>query len=298
MSLLTECGWLRVSRGVRRGLWLAVPLWLVAACLAQVESPFPPGYSMGNHGTIMWEDGLSGRQPWVPAAFYGDSLRFGVAVGGVEYFDQMESLRDRFIAHGIAGGWYAFGPATLKLGYRYFDALRVYQEHIGQVSLGTGAIPFVSVSVEARGRMARLLTENNERETVGEFGASVWVPRKYVALSVSVQHVTVKDAHRAGFAADPTVRLGLHTRRNRFGAQGLVCEVVAATEPVLRFMVGQEYWFHPMVGLCAALSTEPVMIGFGLTLNVRRFSSAVSFVHHPILGWSEGVMFEYVQGGG
>jgi hypothetical protein len=266
-----------------------------SAILAQIHRPFPPGYSMGNLGTIVWDDGISGRQPWTPAAFLRDSLRFGISVAGIDYYDDMDNFEERSISDAMAGGWFESRYITVKAAYEQFSALQMYDEQIGTLSVGTNALRFLSVSVQARGVRVGLRSGESEHETLGELGATLWLPRRYVAVSLAVEHLTVEAASVEGVSSDPVIRLGLHTRRHRIGALGVVCEVTARGDPLVRFMVGQEVWVHRVFGLSAAVSTEPFMVGVGATFVWRTCGTSVSFVHHPVLGWSKGFEVDYAH---
>jgi hypothetical protein len=171
----------------------------------------------------------------------------------------------------------------------------MYDEQIGMLSVGTNALRFLSVSVEARGVRVGLRGGEDEHETLGELGAALWLPRRYVALSLVVEHLTIENASVPGVSSDPVIRIGLHTRRHRIGALGVVCEVTARDNPRVRFMVGQEVWVHRMFGLSASVSTEPFMIGVGATLVWRTYGTNVSLVHHPVLGWSRGFEVDYAH---
>jgi len=251
---------------------------------------------MATFGTVVWGDGLTGRQPWRAAAELGDTLRFGVSVAGIDYYDDMDNFEEREIRHAIGGGWYHSRYVTVKAAYEHFSALGLYFEQIGRLSVGSSALRYVAFSLELQGMRAGLRGYDDERETVVEMGATAWVPLKYVALSLAVEHITLEDAASAGFKADPAVRLGVHTRRHRWGALGAVAEVVAGDERLVRFAVGEEFWVHPMVGLGAGLCTEPLTVGFGATVVWRRYGTNVSFAHHPALGWSKGFEVDWAWG--
>ncbi len=268
---------------------------MAGSVTAQHRSPFPTGYAMGNLGTVVWADGPAGRLPWTAAAIQGDSLRWGLGVAGVDFYDDMDNFAERDIRHATVGAWCRIARLTLKASYRCFSALSIYYEHTGFVSAGTDLIPFVHVSLELRGVCAGVRTLANERETLLEAGATLWVPRRHVAFLAAVQHLTIEDAAVSGLPADPAIRLGLHTTRHRFGALGATAEVVLADEPFVRLAVGEEYWFHPTFAICAALATEPFMIAFGATFEWRRCATSVAVVHHPVLGWSKGFWVGYAR---
>lgn len=282
-------GWRLAAGAVTLGLALA------SHSVAQIHAPFPTGYAMGNLGTVVWDDGPAGRQPWNAAAIQSDSLRWGVGVAGVDFYDDMDNYCERDIRHAVAGGWWRISRFTLKASYQCFSALSIYYEHTGFLSVGTNLIPFVHVSVEARGVCAGVRTLADERETLLELGATLWVPRRHVAILAAVEHLTVEDAAVSGLRADPVIRLGLHTTRHRFGALGAVAELVLTDEPFVRLAVGEEYWFHPTFAICAALTTEPFMVAFGATFEWQRCATSVAVVHHPVLGWSKGFGVGYAR---
>jgi len=250
---------------------------------------------MGNVEALLWEDGMSGRQPWAPVAFLRDSARFGFAASAVDIYDDMDDGGDSDIRHAIAGGWFQTRAVSVKASYEYFNALDIYFEQLGYLSLGTSRIPWLSMSLEVRGMQAGLYGCRGERETVAQMGASLWVPFKAVALTLVLDHVTLEDAASAGFAPEPSLRMGLHTRRHRLGALGATAEVVFADgDPQVRFAVGQEVRIRSLFGICAGVATEPFMVAFGVSFDWRNYGANVSLAHHPVLGWSKGFMMEYV----
>jgi hypothetical protein len=71
-------------------------LILLLCCLAVgaelLRDPFPQGYGMGNVGTILWYNGHSARQSWIPAAFCDSSLKKGFDIAVVSYYEEMDNL--------------------------------------------------------------------------------------------------------------------------------------------------------------------------------------------------------------
>ncbi len=262
---------------------------------AQVRAPFPQGASMSTLGTVVWSDDLTGRQPWTAAALLADTLRFGVALSGVDYYDDMDNLAERDIRHAMAGGWYHNRFFTVKGSYEHFSALDVYYEQIGRFSLGSSALRWLAASVEVRGARVGVRGSGRDSETLLELGATVWVPRRYVAIAAAVEHLAVERAGAEGFETDPCVRVGVHTRRHRWGALGCTGEVVFAEEPYVRLALGEQLRIHPNVGIDAGVSTEPFMVAFGLTVVWRSCATQAAFVHHPDLGWSKGFVVDWAH---
>jgi len=263
---------------------------------AQIRAPFPAGYSMGNFGTLLWEDGMSGRQPWTPVSFLRDSLRFGFGASIVDVYDDMDEGGGSDIRHATAGGWVQTRIVSIKACYQYFNALDIYFEQLGAVSIGTSRLPWLSPSIEVRGMQAGLYGCEDERETVAQIGASLWIPLKAVAFSLVLDHVTLEDAAFEGFAPEPSLRIGVHTRRHRLGALGATAEIVFAdNNPRVRFAVGQELRIRSLFGICAGVVTEPFMVAFGVSFAWKGYGTSVSLVHHPVLGWSKGFAVEYAR---
>lgn len=244
---------------------------------------------MATLGAVMWDDGAGGAQPWTPAAHLCDTIRFGLALSGVDFYDDMDNYAGRDIRYAVGGGWYHSRFFTVKCSYSQFAALEMYREQALFVSLGTHAVRRLGLSVEGRATRVSLAGVADEEERMVELGASVWYARAYGGVSLCVDHLTLEDASTAGFAPDPVIRAALHTRRHRWGALGASAEVVLGSEPYVRFAAGEELWLYNRVGLCAGLSTEPFMVSMGVVVWLGRAGAAVAFVHHPELGWSKGV---------
>jgi hypothetical protein len=114
------------------------------------------------------------------------------------------------------------------------------------------------------------------------------IPRKYVSASLSCVNIPLKDAGRPGFVPPFTLLVGVHTMPQRFGAQGITVAIEPVDDFRIRFRAAEEYWIDGKVGLGAAISTNPLMAGFSVTVAVKQFTGFVALVHHPVLGWSKG----------
>jgi len=269
--------------------------WVLALAgtgAGQMNAPLPAGCSMADHGTIVYEGGMAGRQPWTSAAFLADSLRFGFAAAGTDFYDRMDNFNDRWIAHAAAGGWAVFPHVSVKASYQHFTVLSVYREQAGFVSAATDLVPFVRIGAEVTGVRAGL-TQAEGARTAGELGCILYVPRRFGSVSLQISHLTIKRAGADGFGQSPSYRVGFHSARNSFGAQGFVFEHVLEEKPVFRFLFGEQYWLCDWAGFSAGISTAPFMVGFGVQVDLPHAGCAMSLVHHPVLGWSKGVMGEW-----
>ncbi|MBD3394592.1 MAG: hypothetical protein GF418_03110 [Chitinivibrionales bacterium] len=249
---------------------------------------------MTSFGTIIWDNGMSGRQPWIPAAFLKDSAGFGLAAAGVDYYDDMDNLEEHDIRQAVGGTWVSVRQFMLKAAYTHFNALDIYREQKGFLSIGTTIIPFISVSAELSGCRVGLVDDSREREHIALAGATAWVPWSFASLSLSCKNVILRNARRPGFAPPLALAAGVHTAPHRFGAQGVRIEIEPGTHTRIRFHAGEEYWIHGILGLGIGLATNPLMVGFGVTVSFARYGLHASLVHHPVLGWSKGMGAEFV----
>jgi len=282
------------SNGMLRHAATAIAIALcITGTNGALNDPFPLGYSMQNFSTIMWENGISGRQPWIAAAFCRDTVIFGVSATAIDYYDPMDNLEGSSIRQAAFGAWYIYKKLVVKAAYQHFNALDIYREQKGFLSLGTWAVPYVSISAELAGYRAGLIHDDNERENIALGGITVWVPWSFASASVACSNILLKDARRPGFAPPFLLHAGIYTAPHRFGAQGVKVEIEPGTYTQIRFFAGEEYWIKNIFGLSIALSTNPLMVSFGATINIKSYSAYASFVHHPVLGWSKGAGAEY-----
>jgi hypothetical protein len=253
------------------------------------------GHAMATGGAICQADGISGREPFTGACFYDDTLRFGVTLAGVDYYDPMDNMSSSHIAQAALGGFFAPQGAlkgfVFKGAYLHFDAMRVYYEQEGLLSVGCNLVPFVKPSLEFSGFRAGLSRVNDPPpQTRLEMGMSAMAPFKIAAISLSVGHIPLKTAHISGYDAPLTMRIGLHSGKNSLGGQGILMEIEQDETWRFRVSVGEEYWFSKNLALSLALTTNPVVVSFGVTCAWGRATSVTAaFTDHPVLGWSKGL---------
>jgi hypothetical protein len=257
------------------------------------REPFTPGYSMATFGTILQQQGISGREPFTPACFYADTFRYGVSVAGVDYFDAMDNMESSHLVQVGLGGFCSMKGFTAKLSFAHFDALRMYFEQEGRLSFGTTRIPFVNPSVELSGYRAGLYRGGEAAQTRIDAGISALIPFRIAAVSVSCLHIPLKNAVAEGYDAPFAVRAGVHTTANALGSQGILCEAQNDGQWRFRVSLGEEFWLFNKLALAAAFTTNPVMISFGVTVAWRSAAVSAAFAEHPVLGWSKGLAVDW-----
>jgi hypothetical protein len=263
------------------------------------REPFPMGYGMATNGAILQHDGISGREPFTGACFYQDTFSFGVTLAGVDYYDPMDNMSSSLIGQAALGGFFAPRGAlkgfVFKTAYLHFDAMRVYYEQEGLLSIGCNLVPFVKPSLEISGFRAGLYKVSDPPpETRLEIGMSAMVPFKVAAISLSVSHIPLKTAHVEGYDDPFTMRIGLHSGKNSLGGQGIVLEMDQDQVWLFRVSVGEEYWLSRNFAASLALTTNPVMVSFGVTCALGKSSSiTAAFNDHPVLGWSKGLAMSW-----
>lgn len=260
---------------------------------ANVNQPFQYGFSMGNLGTIMPENEVAGFQPWIPAAFCKCNRRFGLACGAVSYYDKMDNLREKYIYNAFGGTYLAHKRFNLKLAISHFSALDMYFEQSGFTSLGFSLIKQIRISVEITGTRIGLRCLDRNKQSTVDCGVSAFVPFRFTALALRVNHLTVKSGYVKGVNPKICIETGIHTVQNRFGAQGVLIETTPSSKQPIRFILGEQYRFFKCFAVEASIANNPFMIGLGVLLEIADVKSSVSLVNHPVLGWSKGFAVMY-----
>jgi len=265
---------------------------LASAAVAGLNDPFPMGYGMGNQGTIVWQNGIAGRQPWTPAAWYRDSLHVGCAAACALYYDAMDNFQDASISQIAVGAFCAAGIITVKAAFEHFNAFDLYSEQTGRLSIGAAALRFMTMSIDAELLRASIGPQAAMELYAGE---TVMIPLRYVGIALSCRRMHIARVSGGGFDLPAVYSAGFHTPENQFGAQGIVLEIIDRTHDVLRLVIGEEYRFTPQFALCAAVSTNPVQLSFGISFNTASMSGSAALVDHPVLGWSKGFGLEWAR---
>jgi|WetSurMetagenome_2_1015567.scaffolds.fasta_scaffold00022_9 hypothetical protein len=256
------------------------------------REPCALGYSMSNAGTILQQTGISGRQAFTPACFYADSFRYGVTLAGVDYFDPMDNMESAHLYQVALGGFFSYGKCTAKLAVEHFDALGVYFEQEGVLSVGTSLLRFVNTSIELYGYRAGLY-RGGAVQTRAELGVSAMVPFRLAAVSLGCSHIPIKRASVEGYSSPLAIHAGVHSTANALGSQGILCEATSDGPWRFRLSIGEEYWLFKTVALAAAFTTNPVVVSFGVTVAWRSAAMSAGFADHPVLGWSKGLAIDW-----
>lgn len=262
---------------------------------AASNEPFPAGISMASFGTILQGNRMSGRQPWTPACFAKDTTLFSLSSSYVNYYDAMNNLESSDFRQASLGAWVNLKKLSFKASGIFFNALGIYYENRGYVSVGTSVIPYVNFSVELEAMKAGLYDNANENETLVSTGVSLWVPWSFASASLTCKNIILEDAAHSGFKQPLAICLGLHTMPHRLGSQGILLTIEPEHKTEISLCIGEEFYIHRTIGLSFAVSTRPLMIGLGISFCMPTYGLYTAFVNHPILGWSQGVGMEYVK---
>ncbi|MDR0307688.1 MAG: hypothetical protein LBI42_12740 [Chitinispirillales bacterium] len=256
-----------------------------------LRDPFPIGSSMASQGALIETHGISGREPWTPAAFYRDTLTWGAAFSAISYHGASGAGG---VSQYAAGGWTIFRNVVYKASLMQLDAMGIYYEQTAVFSTGT-SYRFLSFSAESRSHRIGLKGSGSDIRTMSAFGATVHTHSRRVSAGVSAEGLTVLNSGSSDVDLPLTFSGRICTVRNRYGSQGAVVKITPADAKPVRFILAQEYRISQNVSLGASLGSNPTTIGFGLMINKGVVSGAGAVVNHPLLGWSKGVSVDYAR---
>ena len=280
---------------VRAACQIFILFPLLVVLNAGTNDPFSLGYSMGNNGTIIQASGPSGRQPWIPACFTSDTFRFGVSVCGIDYYDPMDNLESSHIVQVVGGAWYARNRFIAKASYVHLNAMGLYYEQQGFISIGFLSCRVLSASIEVLANRTGLSALSSEGQKFLNAGASLFVFGKVASLSLSCGGLPLESSSSQIVEPPINIDIGLHTTIHPFGAQGVLCEIIKERDYVFRFSIGESYNLGDHCAVCGALSTNPFMMHVGISFSSERRGIALSIVNHPVLGWSKGLTVDYAH---
>ena len=250
--------------------------------------------AMGTQGAVINGNGATGREPWTSASVCGDSSGYGFSISGVSYYGSLNGISGPDgTTQAFGGGWYAGKHFIGKVSIADLNALNVYYEQTGFISLGTDGVPFMRLSIEATGYNTGVRIPGTVAHTIAEAGVSAWVPWSWAAFSFRLEHFVIEHGDVEGAEAPVALRFGIHTLHNRFGGQGAMVTITPGEPSPVCFTVGEEYRFAPGVAFNAAFSNNPVFISFGVAFQFGRSDFSVALVNHERLGWSQGFAAGY-----
>jgi hypothetical protein len=258
----------------------------IAVALPGPRDPFPFGHSMPSQGAIVDPEGATGREPWVSAALYRDTLRCGVSGAAVSYHGGGS------VAQYAVGGFGLIGPVVGKLSIAHLDALDVYYEQTIGMSVG-GSYKYISYGIDTRLYRLGLYGNSEDSRSSLSAGAAVCVRTSKVIADAAVNGFTLMSAGAEEADAPLSVAVRLCTVRNRYGTQGAMIKITPSDESPLRFVLAQEYRIGAMFAVSASIATNPTMIGFGITADKSPICAGAAVANHPELGWSSGIAADW-----
>jgi hypothetical protein len=267
-------------------LLIMMTIFTIATVTAAPRDPFPPGHSMPSQGAIIDPEGATGRDPSVSAALYRDTLRFGVSAAALSYHGGGS------VSQYVMGGFVAVGPVVCKLSIAHLDALKVYYEQTAGLSVGS-CRKYLSYSINARLYRLGLYGSPEDILSSASIGAAICLRTSKVIADAAVDGVTVMGAGVAEAEAPLSVAVRLCTVRNRYGTQGAMVRITPSDGSPLRFVLSQEYRIGGVFSVSASIASNPVMIGFGITVDKFPLCGGAAVVNHPELGWSSGASADF-----
>jgi len=255
---------------------------------AAARDPFPVGYSMMSQGALVEAEGVSAREPWTPAAYYRDSLRWGVSAAFAGYHGGGSA------AQYAVGGFGQIGPVTCKGALTHLDVMGIYYEQAAALSVGS-QLRFLSYSLEASNYRMGLTVSSDDRRSMTFAGATLYAVSRVVSAGVTAEGLTLLSSGLRDADPSPIISIRICTVRNRYGSQGAMIKFTPNDDAPMRFVFAHEYRIGKMFALSASIASNPTMIGFGLAVDKNPLNAAAAVVNHPQLGWSRGMSVDYAR---
>lgn len=269
-------------------------LFLGVSASGALYEPFPQGYSMGNLGTIIFENGPGSRLPQLSAVcLKSDTLSAGVAASVTTYYDDMDNFGDRRLATMSGGGWLTIGRFGYKAALTNFDALGVYNEQSGYLSCAVRIFCGIHFGIDLTGTRIMLTSAPETAKTIAQTGLSIRIPIKIISFIASVDHLTIKPTHTIGAEPPLHISCSIHTNEHTYGAQGIRIDITPEHEHPVRLAIGQEFRFSRNFAIHGSLTNNPFLAGIGIAIQWKGACASTAFVNHPVLGWSRGFGAQY-----
>jgi len=268
---------------------------VVALHATPLHAPFPQGCTMSTLGTILIENSPAGREPFISAVYSDTSLITGISASVTGYYDDMDNYNDKSLTTVTGGGWLFLNRIRLKAALSHFNALDLYKEFTGFISVAT-PLPFsLLAGVDFSATQQKLDTYAEEDFPVyhADAALSLRLPLKRLSLSASVKHIPITDDTIGGIAPPLEIDAVIHTIRHAFGAQGVRITIIPEYEYPVSVAIGQQFNITRRISIQASLANNPLFIGFGVTVGFDGADACVAMVNHPVLGWSRGFGAQY-----
>jgi hypothetical protein len=276
-------------------LRLTPPLLFLITISLFAQSPFPEGYFMSTQGTIFQDNWISSREPYGPALLSNDSTRMGISTGAISYYDRMDNLSDRLLYRAYGGGWLEFDKMRCNLWISQLEAFNIYFEQTASISVGTYIYKSASICIDFQGYRNGLHHSTEPVRTRADIGISMLYKFRAVSVTGSLSNITVKKAGKEMNQEDLTAAIGLHTKYSRIGAQGVVLKIRPQAVSPVQVIVGEEFRITERIGINASFSSNPLLIGIGFFVGIKKSDLTVGLVNHPDLGWSRGFSLAYCK---
>jgi hypothetical protein len=240
-----------------------------------------------SQGALVETEGASGREPWVSAAYYRDSLCWGASAAAVGYHGNGS-------AQYAVGGFGMIGPVTGNASFMQLDVMGVYYEQTAALSAGS-SWRFLSFGIDAQAHRIGLYGYPQDVRTMTAAGASLYARSRRISSDAAIQNITILSSGDP--SADPSacITLRVCTIRNKYGSQGAMIKITPDDTAPVRFILAQEYRIGNTFALSASIASNPTTIGFGIVIDRSPINGSAAVVNHPFLGWSKGVSVDYAR---
>lgn len=266
---------------------------------AQISFPVKTGYTMGTLNSVWQTKEISGRVPWEPSAMATDSLHVNMTISGISWYGQMENYKDKYIYQANIGTCFTRDRFAFKLAYSHFDALAVYREQLMYSSFGCNIFKRFAASIDIQGVVSSLqsnLEPTDQKMYDLSVGVTTMFRNSMLNAFFSFENLTSYNNEANTLESNfQEIKMvgGLSTLSNSLGAQGIKFVVQPKYEKPLQAILGQEVALGSILRLQLALAANPSYFSIGIVYNKSPSSGGLSFVNHPLLGWSSGTWFDF-----
>lgn len=260
--------------------------------------PFPEGYSMGNLGTIFYENSPAEFDAFSPASLLKDTLHVGFSFSTTTYYDEMDNYQDLSIYSinlGVSTGIKNFG---LKTGISELNVLGIYKEQCAILSAAISPMKRVKIGSELYATRFILYKSIHEEDwfTMVNLGFSVRITFSYTTVITRIENIAKKywRYSNSNYESPPlSFTLNLNTKHLTIGAQGISLRITPDYEKPLSFALGMEFEIFGPLKIQCAIAENPFFVALGVTLLLNRGNLSFALVNHPVLGWSKDVEIQY-----
>jgi hypothetical protein len=269
---------------------IAIVLFAAMLHAQSLHQPFLPGISMCNQGTVFSDKSGGGLEAWTPAAYSSNSVKWALSFATVNFYDPMDNLDGSYIYQVSSGVFLRIASMQVKFSASLLNAVSTYFEQSLYVSAGYSVSKRARLSIECRGYRYGIYNWRDDRRYVAETGCTGLLNFQKISATVQLEHIVLYgDKKSKENNPEFSISGGIHTKRNRFGAQGFILSYTPASAKPLQYRIGEEVFIFDWLGIHVALANNPLLVSFGLSVDFINPVAAFAMVNHEKLGWSEGV---------